>query len=134
MIDGDDLGGRPPRLRTVEGAGGVKYGLRRMHAYIRRRAKKIAGLEYLHLFDDLVQEGIVGLWEADLGRVGLDTAIERRYVTRKINSRIWKALRREIRQTQPNAEQQPVRRRGLDWRIGDTAVGLNNVVQPGIYE
>jgi DNA-directed RNA polymerase specialized sigma24 family protein len=117
------------RIETADPARGVERAVAELRGYVRRAARRIAA-EREELIEDLVQEGMIGVWVADPSRLDLDDPRDRLYARRTIRRRIRAAWAREIRATRPpDVRLLSHRVRGDHYYIGSSTVGLNGVVR-----
>jgi DNA-directed RNA polymerase specialized sigma24 family protein len=117
------------RIETADPARGVERAVAELRGYVRRAARRRCA-EREELIEDLVQEGMIGVWVADPSRLDLDDPRDRQYARLTIRRRIRAAWAREIRATRPpDARLLSHRVRGDHYYIGSSTVGLNGVVK-----
>jgi hypothetical protein len=126
LVISDDDEALPGIIETADPDLELEYQAWRLLGYMQRRARVLAA-ERQYFRDDLVQEGMIALWEADPGRGSLDDEVEWKFRIKAINRRMWKAIRAEQFMESTRARMAP-RRRGLSYRIPDGRVGMNSVV------
>jgi DNA-directed RNA polymerase specialized sigma24 family protein len=115
-----------PRLVTVEPSAQIGYLMRKLARYIECYAGRLAA-DHPELVDDLVEEGYIGIWEADPSRLDLSDATHRAFLLRSVRRCMWRGFRRGLKQLTPKVRLAPPPSGRASWRIADSRVGLNGV-------